>query len=225
MSNPVKQETGQGMGDDRDFFEEDFHGLVPGSIIELPEGYDVTLADFPCEIDPRFTAFLTRDITGEDVQRPAGATKPQKWSMRFEEADLGNVLPRDIQIEGVDGTFDYIGYVSRKQLDDDHTKETIADLQKNGIVTIVDGKTGTSIDAVAYHKATRRLDWGARWPYDQKDVTCNDWAHAAVRGVFDELRDRGGIGHALQEIDPAIREEIVDTLSDIVRAAFIRRSA
>lgn len=229
MSSIEDEETGHGMGDDRDFFEEDFRGLAPGSFVELPEGYDVSVADLPDDTGHLFQALITQEIVGSitsvDVGRPAGSDRQVKWSVRLDEDELGQPAIREIHIEGVDGEFDYVGYVSRKQLDDDQTKETIADLQTNGVVTIVDGKTGTSIDAAAYTKAVRHLEWGGRWPYDTDADTAKDWAHAAVRGIVDELRDRGGIGHALQDVDQVIRAEIVEKLSDIVRAALIRRAA
>ncbi|MBY5318213.1 hypothetical protein [Rhizobium leguminosarum] len=70
MSTIVEQETAHVMGDDRDFFEEDFTPLVPGSFVELPEGHDVPAADY---YDPRFTALLWR---GLDAGRSAAARDP-----------------------------------------------------------------------------------------------------------------------------------------------------
>ncbi|NKL63310.1 hypothetical protein [Rhizobium leguminosarum] len=145
----------------------------------------------------------------------------------MDEDELGKPAVRDIQIEGVDGAFDYVGYVSRKQLDDDQTKEMIADLQKRGVVTIVDGKTGLSMEAVAYKASAQQLDWGARYPYDDPEDSAPavDWAHASVRGILNELRDLPGIKHYMDDIDVATRVEIVQGLADVVRAAFIRRAA
>ncbi|TBY57686.1 hypothetical protein E0H39_29720 [Rhizobium leguminosarum bv. viciae] len=229
MSNGVKQETGDVLGDDRDFFEEDFAPLVPGSFVELPEGYDVSVADLPDDAGHLFPAFLTRDsngsITSLEVGRRAGSDREVIWSVRMDEDELGKPVTRDIQIEGVDGAFDYVGYVSRKQLDDDQTKATIADLLKHGLVTIVDGKTGTSIDAAAYKAAARQLEDGARYPYDDPVYVApaTDWAHSAVRGILYELLLRRAVAHPL-DIDKAVREKVVEAMSDIVRAAFIRRA-
>ncbi|WP_427145200.1 hypothetical protein [Rhizobium pisi] len=232
MSNMNRQETGDVLGDDRDYFEEDFAPLVPGSFVELPEGWESWMTDSQADTGHLFPAFLTRDlgdgsITSVQVGRMAGSDRQVKWSVRLDEDELGKPAFRDIQIEGVDGEFDFVGYVSRRQLDDEQTKETIADLQRNGVVTIVDGKTGLSMDADAYENAALSLLGGAALPYEDPSEAspATDWAHAAVRGVIDELRDRGGIGHALQDVDPVVRKEIVESLSDIVRAAFIGRAA
>ncbi|MEF3134605.1 hypothetical protein OS035_24420 [Rhizobium sp. 268] len=231
MSNEVKQETGHVLGDDRDYFEDDFRSLVPGSWTELPEGYDVPAAE---DLDPRFTAFVTRDIVDElpatsaiEVGRETLTGRPVLWAIRLNEHDNGKPATRDIRLEGVDGEFQYVGYLSRQQLHDAETTKAIADLRDNGAVTIIDGKTGFSMDADAYSTAALSLLGGAALPYEDPSEAspATDWAHAAVRGVIDELRDRGGIGHALQDVDPLIRQEIVESLSDIVRAAFIRRAA
>lgn len=249
MSSIREQETGHGMGDDRDYFEDDFVNRLPGSYIELPEGYEVAAADM---VDPRFTAFLTRDLDAptevpkeyvvaelpvdtdprvagflERVGHLIGSGRPVLWSIRSDESDMGKAKIRDIRVEGIQGEYNYVAYLSRQQLDDAETKKTISDLRENGAVTIIDGKTGLAMAADAYHTAALSLLGAAALPYEDPGEAspATDWAHAAVRGVIDELRDRGGIGHALEEVDPVIRQEIVQTLSDVVRAAFIRRAA
>ncbi|MGO7815356.1 hypothetical protein ACC674_37850, partial [Rhizobium ruizarguesonis] len=91
--------------DDRDFFEEDFAPLVPGSFVELPEGYDVSVADLPDDAGHLFPAFLTRysdgSITSVEVGRTPGSDRQVKWSVRMDEDELGKPAVLDIQIEGV----------------------------------------------------------------------------------------------------------------------------
>ena len=133
-----------------------------------------------------------------------------------------------VAIKAEDVASSYFGFVPRQQIDSDPTKATIAALQERGIaVTIVDGKTETAIDAVAYEVATLSLDAGALFPYDSASgiTPAKDWAHAAVRGILSELSDRRGIQHYLEDIAVEDRGEIVRGLADVVRAAFIRRAA
>ncbi|NKL63311.1 hypothetical protein [Rhizobium leguminosarum] len=61
MSSIDEKETNHAMGDDRDFFEEDFVQMVPGSFVELPEGYNVSIADLPDDAGTGhlFPAFLS----------------------------------------------------------------------------------------------------------------------------------------------------------------------
>ncbi|MGN8152519.1 hypothetical protein ACTJK5_09620 [Agrobacterium sp. 22094] len=172
------------MGDDRDFFEEDFVNMLPGSWMTLPPGFDVT------------------------VSRVSNANA--------------------LAIKAEDISSSYFGFVPRQQIDSDATKGTIAALQERGIaVTIVDGKTDIQMDAIAYRRASRKIDWGSRYPYDGPEdaAPAADWAHAAARGILDELRDVPGIKHYLDDIEVATRVEIVQGLADVVRAAFIRRSS
>lgn len=77
--------------------------------------------------------------------------------------------------------------------------------------------------------AQRCLAMGAKYPYDAPDAWWNstdstppaasDWAHTAARGVLSNLRDRGGIKHAFNDIDEDVRAEIVQSLANIIRAA------
>ncbi|MBY5873737.1 hypothetical protein HFN53_17100 [Rhizobium leguminosarum] len=185
MSEGVEQETGHAMGDDRDFFEEDFVNMLPGSWMTLPAGFDVTVS-------------------------------------RVSDANA-------VAIKANDVASSYFGFVPRQHLDSDETKGTIAALHERGIaVSIVDGKTETSIDAVAYEMAVRALDLGAKHPYENPRGAAPpvDWAHAAARGVIRYLDHRFGIIDVLSDADiddPAV--EVTKDLSDIVRAAFIRSAA
>lgn len=70
------------------------------------------------------------------------------------------------------------------------------------------------------------LDRGARFPYDAPDdwdgrtpLPPADWAHAAARGVVQELGGRSGLDTMLGELDPDIRREIVANLAAIIREA------
>lgn len=232
MSNITNEETSNALGDDRDYFEEDFRGLVPGSWTELPEGYDVPAA---VAIDPRFTAFFQRDLLGDirsyDFSRAADGDieRVMSWATNLKPGSALEWPERAaVQLKGIASGFDFYALVGRKELDDDKTKETIADLQRAGVVTIIDGKTGTSIDAVAYEMAVRALDLGAKQPYEDPRgaVPPVDWAHAAARGIIRYLDHRFGIIDVLDDADiddPAA--EITKDLSDIVRAALIRRAA
>ncbi len=77
----------------------------------------------------------------------------------------------------------------------------------------------------------RRLDRGARFPYDggadfwedraPLPATAIDWAHAAARGVLEYLMDRRRIKLALEDdrIDHETRAEIVKSLAAIIRMA------
>lgn len=75
-----------------------------------------------------------------------------------------------------------------------------------------------------------RLAHGAEFPYDAPDAWWEaspvqpgpppqDWAHAAARGVVADLTDRRDIKRGFEQIDEAIRAEIVETLAEIIRAA------
>lgn len=68
-----------------------------------------------------------------------------------------------------------------------------------------------------------RVQWGCAAPYDvtdDKPYTGGDPARMAVLGVLDDLCDRRGIRHPLGDLDPQVRVEIVESLAEIVRAAF-----
>jgi len=183
MSNDVKHENGDVLGDDRDFFEKDFVNMLPGSWLTVPAGFDVTVS----------------------------------------QASYGDA----VAIKGGDVASSYFGFVPRHQLDGDATKATIAALQERGIsVAIVDGKTETAVDAVGYEMAVRALDLGAKHPYEDPRAAAPpvDWAHAAARGAIRYLDHRFGIIDFMVDSDIGdLAAEITKDLSDIVRAAFIRR--
>lgn len=74
------------------------------------------------------------------------------------------------------------------------------------------------------------LDFGDRWPYDAPDSWHRaypeepapppvDWAHRAARAIIADLTDRRGIKHGFENVDEDIRQEIVATLANIIRAA------
>lgn len=70
---------------------------------------------------------------------------------------------------------------------------------------------------------------GARYPYDAPDAwwdadlrgpcPAKDWAHAAARGVIDDLCDRNGIKNQFNQVDQDVRVEIVSSLATIIREA------
>ncbi|MBY5329569.1 hypothetical protein [Rhizobium leguminosarum] len=167
--------------------------------------------------------FDDRDYFEDEIAPTGWLTLPAGFDVIVPPVSYANA----VAIKAEDVASSYFGFVPRQQLDSDETKGTIAALQERGIdVTIVDGKTETAIDAVAYQTAVKQLDDGNRYPYDDPVFGCpsNDWAKSAARGVLYDLQLRRAVAHPL-DIDEADREEIVDVLSDIVRAAFIRRSA
>lgn len=81
------------------------------------------------------------------------------------------------------------------------------------------------------------LDRGARLPYDALDKWLElpehdeidsegppppppvDWAHAAARGVVQELKGRSGLDDILGQLDEETRVEIVSKLAEIIRLA------
>jgi cell division protein ZapA (FtsZ GTPase activity inhibitor) len=44
-----------------------------------------------------------------------------------------------------------------------------------------------------------------------------DWATEAALNVLDELSDRKGIGNEIDQCDDEIKEEILETLAEIIR--------
>jgi hypothetical protein len=76
----------------------------------------------------------------------------------------------------------------------------------------------------------KTLARGLKFPYDESDEWWDDdgknpsapidWAHAAARGVIADLQDRRGIKQGFQEVDEEVRQEIVKSLSDIIRLAY-----
>lgn len=173
----------------------------------------------------------TSDVLGDDrgfFEEDFCAPKPGDFvpfPNEWQSDDLIEVLT-DMTDYGWDD-LSLVGIVPRELLDSDETKKTIAALKEVGVVTLVDGKSGMRMDADSYEAAARQIAWGARYPYDDPEdaAPAKDWAQAAVRGILDDLRDRGGIKHYLDDIDVETRVEIVRGLADVVRAAFIRRAA
>ena len=77
--------------------------------------------------------------------------------------------------------------------------------------------------------ARQSLTSGARFPFDAPDawwrgsngerLPPKDWAHAAARGVIADLCDRRDIKRGFENIDESIRQEIVESLAEIIREA------
>lgn len=77
--------------------------------------------------------------------------------------------------------------------------------------------------------ALKRLEQGARYPYDATDnwwkdagvaaPPAADWAHHAARGIMADLTDRRGIKYSFDNIDEDVRIEIVTSLAEIIRIA------
>lgn len=73
------------------------------------------------------------------------------------------------------------------------------------------------------------LEIGNKYPYDATDEWwCSDdkakppqdWAHFAARGIISNLKDRRKIGRGFDDIDEDVRQEIVETIADIIRLAY-----
>ncbi len=75
----------------------------------------------------------------------------------------------------------------------------------------------------AEKQADFRLELGREFPYNDRPP--KDWAEAAALGILADLCDRGGIKHALEDVecsddeDESIRNEIVMSLAMIIRRA------
>ena len=65
--------------------------------------------------------------------------------------------------------------------------------------------------------AESMLEHAQTHPYDDRPPKDN--AQLAALAVLADLRNRRGIGHELEQVDRSIREEIVDDLAAIIRAA------
>lgn len=75
------------------------------------------------------------------------------------------------------------------------------------------------------------LEQAKSFPYDapdsyQEDYDTNkqppvakDWCHLAARGVLANLLGRRGIRPALEDLDEDIRIDIIDSVTEIIRAA------
>lgn len=71
-----------------------------------------------------------------------------------------------------------------------------------------------------------RLEHGNKFPYDGGEDFWNDKgsvrpakdaAHKTARGILADLCDRRGVKHELGEVDHDVREELVDTIAEIIR--------
>ena len=69
----------------------------------------------------------------------------------------------------------------------------------------------------------RSIQRGIEYPYDGDDEGQSPVPltpeRVAAYGVLTDLLDRRGIGHALDDIDYEIKEEIVETLAGIIKEA------
>lgn len=68
---------------------------------------------------------------------------------------------------------------------------------------------------------------GQEYPYDggekAKARKPADWAVKAARGVLSNLSDRRGIKQELEQVDDDVREELIDTIAEIIRHAAIQK--
>ncbi|MGF6996846.1 hypothetical protein P3T25_005221 [Paraburkholderia sp. GAS32] len=77
--------------------------------------------------------------------------------------------------------------------------------------------------------AKNLIEAAAQSPYDAPDVWLQasdlppppalDWAHAAARGILEDLRGRSGVGNELEALDEDVRTELVESVADIIRTA------
>jgi len=78
--------------------------------------------------------------------------------------------------------------------------------------------------------AKRKIEIGSAFPYDAPDawwwvatprpaLPPSDWAHAAARGVMEELQGRVGIKHIFEDVEEDVRVDIVESIAAIIRAA------
>jgi hypothetical protein len=77
--------------------------------------------------------------------------------------------------------------------------------------------------------ARHTLERGAKYPYDagtefwadseKTPPPPTDWAHAAARGVLADLCDRRGIKWELDKVDHDVRQELMQSLAEIIRQA------
>ena len=61
------------------------------------------------------------------------------------------------------------------------------------------------------------IEHGNAYPYDSPTPP-KDWAHSAARGIIADLMDRSGFS-GFEEVAGDIRNEIVETMSEIIREA------
>jgi len=76
--------------------------------------------------------------------------------------------------------------------------------------------------------ASDRVEHGKRFPFDAPDAwwesggrppPARDQYHAAARAVIADLQDRRGIRHGFDDLDEAIRRDIVNSLTAIIKKA------
>lgn len=67
--------------------------------------------------------------------------------------------------------------------------------------------------------AERNLKNGQEYPYDGSRPAV-DWAHRAARGIIADFEDRRGIQNGFYDIDEELKIEIVDVMSETIRAAY-----
>lgn len=89
------------------------------------------------------------------------------------------------------------------------------------------GKKATWGNAMNYAK--HDLELGAKYPYDAPDnwkkneksepPPAADWAHVAARGILANLNDRYGIQRELRHLDEDVRNELTQSIADIIREA------
>lgn len=72
-------------------------------------------------------------------------------------------------------------------------------------------------------QAKESLAAAALNPYDHEGkaetAPAADWAHAAARGIMNDLCGRKGVGNELEECEYELRKDIVERVADIIRAA------
>ena len=80
-------------------------------------------------------------------------------------------------------------------------------------------------------QAERSIKHGNKYPYDGQDdwwegdgdkppaLKHKSWHHKAARGILADLTDRRDIKTGFANVDEDIRQEIVQTLSDIIETA------
>jgi hypothetical protein len=188
----------------------------------------VSFANFIDEI-------TTKNISGDGIDDDFKTLEPLSWVEMPDGYTVDSANSPDfvgmISIMGTVaddlGTL-YFTAVPHEQIAAATTTAKIEELLKNGDVTLTDDAGGIEIDGERYLLARSCLEIGAQYPYDSDDegngVPAADWAHSAARGIITDLRDRGGLDDALH-LDEETRQNIIDDVSDIIRAAFIRRAA
>jgi hypothetical protein len=90
-------------------------------------------------------------------------------------------------------------------------------------------RSGDLLDDVKFMNAKQTIKHGNEFPLDAPDAWWDDagthnpapppkdWAHSAARGIIANLEDRRGIKHGFENLDEAVRVEIVESLAEIIR--------